>query len=180
MLLALVGGGLVAGTAMAAPISGSISFTGDWDAVDSSWAVTTIGAATGISFNDTDGDLFNANVQSATADFAGLVGFDNATFQDFQFSPFSASIDPLWSVNDFWFELNTLNVDYQSDSALVLSGYGTITATGFDATPGSFNFSGNSFTWSATSAVPEPATMLLFGTGLIGLVALRRKKDPRA
>lgn len=32
---------------------------------------------------------------------------------------------------------------------------------------------------SATSAIPEPGTMLLMGAGLIGLVVLRRKKFPK-
>lgn len=65
------------------------------------------------------------------------------------------------------------------------SGMGTLSAAGFDNTPGSFTFStqdSGAVTFSATvltagtSPVPEPSTLALFGTGAFGLAGLVSRK----
>jgi hypothetical protein len=180
-LLGACGAGVLAlgmvASAHAALIDGSISLSGGFTPVDAVPLPTTLGAATGIDF---DG---SAAVNQATGDFSGSVGH-TATMVDFQFSPVLAP-NPVtvWSVDGYTFSMDTVAVDFHNANFLLLSGSGTVSGTGFDPTPGTWVFGGQtanqaSFSWSASSAtvVPVPAAVWLFGSGVLGLMGVARKK----
>lgn len=169
LLLAI---GLIAltGSVSAVPITGSIGFTGDYthDGSDLSDATTifiTSAAVAGV-------------VDGSFAD-EGIVAGDLASYSDFTFDPAGAQAN-IWSVGSFSFDLNIMNVDFQSSNLLALSGTGMIKSTdaNLDDTFGEWTFTANSagsnFTFSSSTAAPEPGIALLLGAGLIGFGVSRK------
>lgn len=175
MLLAI---GLLAmtGGASATQILGSIGFTGAYEINDSGSNVVN-------SFLIGDRiDILGATVTGVVSgDFAaeGIVSGQAATYSDFIYAP-TGPVTGLWSVGSFTFDLTNMVQDYISSSILVLSGTGWINSTtpGLDQTFGIWTFSANSagsnFTWSSSSAAPEPGIALLLGVGLIGFGVVRK------
>ena len=170
---------LYAPFAGAAFIDGSISLSGGFTPVDDSNPTpqpTNLGAATGIDFDA------NATVDQGTGDFLASVG-NAAVMGDFQFSP---SLDPnpvsVWVVDGFTFDMDTVTVLFQSDDFLLLSGAGSVSGNSFQETMGTWKFSAQTadqttFSWSSSSlVVPIPAAVWLFGSGLLGLVGIARRK----
>ena len=160
-------------TAHAVPINGEIGFTGSFTPLDDTNQATTLDAATGIDFYD---DV--ALVINATGDFSGIADFTQASFSDFQFD--ETPVSPLWSVGGFSFELSSISVDLQTGSALELSGFGTVSGNGYDATAGTWSFSGDStgqvFAWSGGTIAAAPPMLWLWGAGLVGMIGVSRTK----
>ncbi|VAX12833.1 hypothetical protein MNBD_GAMMA24-2586, partial [hydrothermal vent metagenome] len=111
----------------------------------------------------------------------GITHASVVTYSDFIFNP-ATPISSIWSVGGFSLDLNWMNVDYQGPSGFILSGTGMINSTsaGLDSAPGTWSFTangdGSTFTWSSSSAVPEPAITLLLGAGLIGFGVARKMR----
>lgn len=125
------------------------------------------------------------SIDGGTGTFAGILGA--GTIKDFCFIPGSCGIyssAPIasWqtSAGGATFDMLTVVKPFQSVNALVVTGTGLFHIAGFDNTPGTYSLAvtnaGTAFSFSATdTAVPEPATLALFGMGLLG-VGLRQRK----
>lgn len=170
---------LATGSVSAIPITGSIGFGGSY----------THNGSSGFS-DATDISITSAYVSGVTSgDFlsAGIGEGDVVNYSSFTFSP-TGPVTPLWQIGGFTFDLTSMVNEFQSDNFLVLSGTGTLSASGFDDTQGSWGFTannfGSSFTWSNSTdahsyenpsvSVPEPSIALLLGAGLFGMTLSRR------
>jgi len=173
--------------ANAAFITGGISFTGAYTPQNASGvAVSDLNLAKKIAFGAT-------TVGSGSGTFAAIPGGTSVSmFSPLVFSPPTLPGSNLWSVTNagivYSFLLTSMinggvTGTYPAVQGLSLSGTGTLSATGFQATPGTwigtFNSGGGTFTWSsstASSPVPDGGTtMSLLGLSLLGLYTARRK-----
>jgi len=162
-----------AGIASALPVDGSIGFGGAYKHDGTSLTdATTI-------------NITSATVVGTTTDSfldAGIVAGTPATYAQFIFSPISTPISNIWTVDVFTFELTNMNVDLQNAALLALSGGGTFSTTDSsrDEADGqgtsTENETGTNHTWYSSSALPDPAMILLLATGLIGFGFARRAR----
>jgi len=99
----------------------------------------------------------------------------------------SASLTSFAPVSDFFtvgswsFDLTTLNIVDQTSSVLNMNGTGYLFVAGeLAGHAANWSFSSQSLTSYSmtvtTTVVPVPAAMWLFGTGLIGLIGIARRK----
>ena len=111
------------------------------------------------------------SIKDITFDGAGNASFPSPSVVDFQL------------VAGFSFELTEIvSVSPNAFGSLDIIGNGIFSGNGFDPTPGEFIFtgqqSGGSFSFSASQStnVPEPATLLLLGSGLVAAGVFARKR----
>jgi hypothetical protein len=162
----------IAFNAAALPIiSGDISF-GGVATLDN----TDLTQATQISF----GTAYVTGVDGA---YSSIPPLTLATFQDFIFDPPAASVIPLWTLTDdsttYSLDATSMFISDETGNSITIKGIGLAHIDGYEDTIGTWvvtaNSAGQTFGFSASTAVPEPLTLILLGSGLIGIIAIRRK-----
>lgn len=158
----------------AAPIQGSIDFGGTV-----TFDTTSLATATRVNLWD------SSFVLQDSGDFSSIAPGTSVTMAaPWIFNP-STSTPSLWSVGGFKFDLTSCVIVSQNSTFLNITGLGTITATGFDPTPGTWSFTSSDASGSPqttfgfqtqTAAVPEPGTFSLLAVGAAGLISSRRRR----
>lgn len=156
-------------------------------AVDDTFGITGIYSATGgTDLSDaTLLQLSSLTATSASGDFATTISFPPPTGAAGNSANLAAFTDVsnFFTIAGWQLDLTSLSISDQTASLLTLAGAGVISGNGFDATIVNWTFSGddaytNSMTITSTgiAAVPVPAAVWLFGSGLLGLVGIARRK----
>lgn len=156
--------GINTGVANSALITGGMGITGNYEA---DATTLTLNSVTGTSGTD---------VLGTTVGFA--TSSDSINNGVFSYAPFAPVLD-VFQIGGWQLDLTTLVIDPLSTTEkLKLTGTGLLSGGGYDPTAATWTFSAqnaSSYSMSIT-AVPVPAALWLFGSGLIGLVAVSRRK----
>jgi len=177
LVVALIG--VAALNAGATPITGNISFSGTSSTDNTDFTLATeFTSFSNVIVSTTGGN------GSYTPDISG----QSVTMTTFTFSPSlsPSPLVPLWQFTHggktYSFNATSLTISSSISDSITMGGTGMAYITGFDATPATWVLSANnsgmtqSFSMSTgVSSVPVPAAILLFGPGLVGLAAMRRR-----
>ena len=169
-ILAMATALAIAPSASASPITGSI-------AIDGAPGSSNTWNSTSITFTGP------GQVQQATGTLASLLG-DSVALTSFTFVPSSGATGVMLfdvASGAATFTMESANVVSNTSTFLNLVGTGWLTETGYANTWASFSLTSTStgtisYTIDA-SAVPEPSSLLLLGTGLLGLAFLVFRKS---
>ena len=155
--------------------------------IDGSMTISGNYIATASDSNDlmTVSDITLSTVQTAgtaTADFGTTINFftadgiGGATADLASFVP----INNFFTYGGWQLDLNTLVVEADSSAGFLhLSGTGIVSGKSYQNTNATWSFSAESSTLYSMSVttVPVPAAVWLFGSGLIGLFGVARRKE---
>lgn len=167
---------LASTAASAAYIGGTMTLTGDYTPTASDDNdLTTVTAITldTVGTNGTATDSFTTTINFGTPDESGP--FTTASLTAF------TEISNFLTFAGWQLDLKTLTVEADSTAGFLhLSGTGLLSGNAFDETGATWSFSAHNaeiYSMTVTAAVvPVPAAVWLFGSGLIGLVAVARRK----
>lgn len=189
LAVVLLGYGMFSQHAQAAPAQGSIDFGGVVTFDTMSLATATEVTNWNSSFVLQDSGSFSSIAPGTSVTMAAPWIFNSGTPSVPQPGP---ATPHLWQVGGFNFDLLNSVVVSQSTNFLNVTGTGTISGNGFDATPGTWSFTSsdssgtdqNTFGFQAqTTVVPEAESTILVVIG-IGLLAggrlIRRGRIARA
>lgn len=128
---------------------------------------------------------FISNTIGASSTSTGNLGVTigtAGTIQDLTFDPYSGPTSAFLTIGNWTFDLASVVIGTPRDvNLLSLAGTGTLTDTvgTLGSTPATWSFSSadvNDYSMTIT-AVPVPAAVWLFGSGLLGLVAVARRRN---
>ena len=168
---------LATSAANAAFITGGMGLTGSF--TDSGGA--DLSDATTLTLNTATGTIGTGDIGTKVS-----FGTPGTVNNPLTFDP-STSIPNLLQiggVNGWQVDIGATSITGQTVSTIFLEGTGTISSldlgSGFDPTPTTWTLSSNDagISYSMTiTAVPVPAAVWLFGSGLIGLISIARRKS---
>jgi len=144
-----------------------------------------------VEWRDIFGHSGFSNVAAFNGSYSGFVSLgDQATMATpWIFNP-STATPGLWSVDGFTFDLTSATVVMQNGTFLNITGVGTVSGNGFDATPARWAFTvqnagggtGDFFSFSANTASVVPdggSAVALLGISLVAIEFVRRKLRSR-